>query len=152
MVGSLEINTILSNQWIIRGAEIDKPIPHPTFLQQDRRRVQRISNHRGPSISYQIRLHDDPHITKSSKDRLFLHELNKLNPLSCRRLEVEVDDVPIEGVVEGFEGPPEIGAITRGAGDEVGEAGEGIGGGGGDGELGFYEYGVVGWRRLGRGG
>lgn len=61
-----------------------------------------------------------------------------------------MEDIPIEGVVEGFEGPSEILSVSGGAGDEVGEAWDGIGGGGGDGELGFYKNWVLGWWRLRR--
>lgn len=58
-----------------------------------------------------------------------------------------MDYIEIERMVESFEGSLEIGAITDGARDEVGEAGNGVGRRRGDGELRFYKKGMVGrWR------
>lgn len=132
----------MSNKGIIRGAEIDKPVPIPTLLQQDRGSVERVSNHGGAPIGDQIGFSDHDDVTELLKDGLILNKELEIEAFLGGGLGVEVDDVVVGRVVEGEERAAEHLAVAVGAGNEVGEARRRREGGDGEGmELGFDEGG-----------
>lgn len=114
--------TVLSNKRIIRGAEVDKPIPIASFLQENRGGVERVGDHGRSSVGHEIGLCDHLHIAELGVGRVILNVILQIQPLLRRRLEVKVDDVAVPRVVEGFERPLQHIAVAIGAGDEVGEA------------------------------
>ena len=94
------MHTVLRDQWIIRGAEIDEPVPVRTFSQQNRGGVERVRDHGGTPIGNEVGLSDHLHIPEPRENRVLRNEPLQIGSLLDRGLEVEVDHVAIPRVVE----------------------------------------------------
>ena len=89
--------TVLSNEWIIGGAEIDKLVPFFAPLQKNSAGVKGVSNHGRRSIRDHIGLNDNVNITHLRGNWVPLNSTSKLHPLCHRRLAIHVNYVQMKG-------------------------------------------------------
>lgn len=96
----LNLHTILRHQRIIRGTQVNEPVPIAGLLEQNRRRVERIGNHGWPSVRYQISPRHHPHVPHALKKRLLLHEPRQLHSLLYRRFQIQMNRVLVPRMVQ----------------------------------------------------
>jgi len=117
--------TVLGDERIIGGGEVDEPVPITALAQQDGSRVQRVGHHGRATVGDEVRPCDDLDVTEPGVDGVRADGRGELGALGGGGLEVEVHDVRVRRVVERSERPAQRGSVPRGAGDEVGDPGHG---------------------------
>lgn len=115
----------MSKQGIIRGAQIDEPIPF-AGPQEDGHGVESGRQHGGPSVGHQARFSDHPDVPDAAEDRIPSDEIGDFVAVDVGGGLVEVDEVVVCGMVDRREEALEAGGVAVGGGDEIGE-GDGVG-------------------------
>lgn len=112
----------MSDQRVIGGAEIDKPIPFCSS-EQHRHSMESRGEHGGATVSDQISLLDNPDIPELGEDGIGGDEAGDLLVVVGGGGGVEVDEVVVGRVVEGEHEALQLHGVAGGGGDEVGEGG-----------------------------
>ena len=117
--------TVLGDERIVGGGEVDEPVPITALAQQDGSRVQRVGHHGRATVGDEVGPCDDLDVAEPCVDGVRADGRGELGALGGGGLEVEVHDVRVGRVVERPERPAQRGSVPRGAGDEVGDPGHG---------------------------
>lgn len=112
--------TILSDQRVIGGAQIDEPVPFAA-PQENGHCLKSSSKHSRSSVSDQIRLRNDLNISKLREDRIARYEVEETGMVFRWCLEVEMEKIVIGGVVEGRESACQATDIAFRSRDKVGK-------------------------------
>lgn len=125
-------HTILGYKGIIRGAEIDEPVPIFRSPQKQRHGVERGGEHRRTSVGHQARFLHHPHVPDLGEHGVSGDEPGQLPVLRRRRVRVQVDQVVVPGVVERVHQTAQPRHVASGGGDQVGERDRILAGAGAD--------------------
>lgn len=115
--------TVLCSKGVIRCAKIDEPIPvlllpHP---EQYGASMERVGYHRRAPVSDHVGFLDHAHVTDGRKDSVARDAGGELAPLPHRRLQIEVHDVEVVGMVHRPQRAPEAVQVALRPGYQVGE-------------------------------
>lgn len=114
--------TVLCSKGVIRCAEIDEPIPVLPHLEQYGASVERVGHHRRASVSDHVGFLDHAHVADGRKDGVPRDARGELAPLPHRRLQIEVHDVEVAGMVHRPQRTPEAVQVALRPGYQVGES------------------------------
>jgi hypothetical protein len=85
--------TILGDERIVRGREIDEPIPIASLAEQDGGRVQRVGHHGRSPVGDKVGTGDDLDVAEPGVDRVSVQGGGEFGALGGRGLQVEVHHV-----------------------------------------------------------
>lgn len=123
----------MSHERIIRGAEIDEPVPLSSFPEQNGSSVKRVRHHGGPTVRDEISFLDHMNVPKPSEQGRVSNVSVEILSLLGRRSSVQMNHVAVVGMVESQKGSPEGLPVAGGSGNQVsesrriGEGGDGFG-------------------------
>lgn len=128
------MRTILRDERVIRGGEVDEPIPigaagAGVSPQEGGGGVQGVGDHGGPAVGDEVGPLDDAHVGGGDDEWVAREPRGELLPVGVGRLGIEVQEVAVPGVVEREEDAAERRGVPGGSGYEEGDAGQRRGGG-----------------------
>lgn len=116
---------ILSDKGIIRGTEIDEPVPMLAVLEQNGCSMECASDHGRALVGHQVRFSNNMNISRLMESREMLHKFRQRNPFFDGRFALQVQQIVIPGMVDSLEKPPHAGSIVFGSGNQVSKSGGG---------------------------
>ena len=121
--------TVLGNEGVIGGAEVDEPVPVMGVGEGDGGGVEGVGDHGGTAVGDEVGFGDKADVAEEPEGGVAVEVGGEEVAFLGGGVAVEVEDVAVAGMVEGGEGAEEGGGVAGGGGDEVGEDGGERGGG-----------------------
>lgn len=80
--------TVLGDERVVGGAEVDEPVPFPALPEQDGGGVERVGDHCRTPVGDEVGLGDHDHVPDGGEYRVTGHELAEIEPLTRSGLEI----------------------------------------------------------------
>lgn len=99
--------------------EVDEPVSITVLTEEDRDSVQCVSHHSQSLVRHHIRFQNGVDIANVSKQHVVPNVAQELQPILSRKLEIQMENIVVPGMVQRMESPLMLVKVVGRAGDVV---------------------------------